>query len=47
MAPLSKTLPMKGINKEDMIMNRGIGKVAKNLDKENSLDNSKTTTGND
>ena len=28
-------------------MNKGMGKVARNLERENSLDNSKTTTGND
>ena len=47
MDPASSALPIKGIKSDDIIMNKGMGKVARNLERENSLDNSKTTTGND
>ena len=47
MDPISSAFPTKGINKEETIIKKGIGREAETLFKENSLDSSKTTTGKD
>ena len=47
MDPASSALPIKGIKRDDMIINIGIGSDAENLLKENSLESSRTTTGKD